>query len=343
MLINFGVQRGFFIGKNMEKEYEQSISFYIEEMQEVFAKELTPELAKVYVDSLIEKLGGENQSLESLIDKGVELHFKVGKDLYGPLLVGFSQWVAKKIGEIGHTGPVFFVLRDAAPLKAAADVMWNGRDTYPVAVYANRPLLGIEDEISPEWSNVNGNLVAYLKSLGLADSKKIVWVDSGAWGTVPKVLKEHMLQHSEFHPLFWYSHNPYIPGFLNELISVSGIDPKFGEILNDSLECVFPQPFKRPLDISKWKYGWQVGFKPSGLLSYKWGQAALSGVHFCAEEKFLSGGIGVEEGIVNLHQLVKLSQFAKENNVWTGILPTNTPTWSKGEEFLANWNPNLLP
>jgi hypothetical protein len=327
----------------MEKEIQQSTSFYIEEMQEVFAKELTPELAKIYVDSLVEKLGGENQSLESLINRGIELHFKVGKELYGPLLVGFSQWVAEKISETRHSGPVFFVLRDAAPLKTASDVMWNGKDIFPVGVYANRPLFGIEDEISPEWSNVNGNLVEYLKSLGLADSKKVVWVDSGAWGTVPKVLKENMLQHSKFYPLFWYSHNPGIPGYLNGLISISGDDPKFGEILNDSLECVFPQPYKRPLDIFQIKNGWQIDLKSSGLLSMKWGQAALLGVQQCAQEKFVSGGVDAKEELSIFGNLVKLSQFAKENNVWTGVLPTNTPTWSKGNEFLAAWDLNLLP
>lgn len=327
----------------MEKEIQQNTSFYIEEMQEVFAKELTPELAKVYVDSLIAKLGGSNQSLESLVEKGNQLHYKIGKELYGPLLVGFSQWVEKKIGEIGHSGPVFLVLRDAAPLKVAADVMWNGKDIYPVGIYANRPLLGIKDEISPEWSDVNGNLLEYLKSLGLTDAKKAIWIDSGAWGTVPKVLKENMLQNSKFYPLFWYSHNPHIPGFLNELISMSGVDLKFGEILNDSLECVFPQPFKRPLDIFENKLSWQIELKPSGLLSLKWGQSALAGVQQCAQEKFIGGTQSAGENLENLHKLIKLSQYSKENNVWTGVLPINTPTWSKGEEFLASWKPNLLP
>ncbi|HKC04542.1 MAG TPA: hypothetical protein VKC54_01600 [Patescibacteria group bacterium] len=327
----------------MEKEKQINTSFYIEELQEVFAKELTPELAKVYVDSLIAKLGGSNQSLESLTKKGSELHFKIGKELYGPLLVGFSQWVAKKIDEIGHSGPIFFALRDGAPLKTAADTMWNGKSIYPVGIYANRPLMGIKDEISPEWSDVNGNLVEYLKSLGLVDTKKAIWIDSGAWGTVPKVLKKNMLQHSEFYPLFWYSHNPYIPGFLNELISANGIDAKFGEILNDSLECVFPQPYKRPLDIFQDKLGWQIGLEPSGLLSLKWGQAALAGVQQCAQEKFISGGVSVEEESEALHALVHLSKYAEKNNIWTGVLPTNTPTWSEGEKFLTNWPINLLP
>ena len=102
----------------MSEIYQQISAF-----KQIFAKELTPELAGDYVASLVEALGGRNQPLDSLVQKGITLHEFVGEKLYGPLIVGYANWVEKMCEEISHAGPVFFALRDAAPLKAAAEVL----------------------------------------------------------------------------------------------------------------------------------------------------------------------------------------------------------------------------
>jgi len=316
---------------------------HIDKFTQIFAKELTPQLADTYVASLIEKLGDPNQGLEEIVHKGELLHQHVGENIYGPLIAGYIQWVEDKCGEAGHTGPVFFALRDAAPLETAAKVLWNGKAIYPVGVYANRPMLMIEDEIAPEWASANGKVVQYLGMLGLAGMEKVVWSDTGAWGTVVKALKVGLLNNADFLPLFWYSHNPHISGYINSLLPECGIDEKFGEVLNDSLECVFPQPFVRPLDVVQGPAGWQVKLELSCYLSEQWGKAALVGVNNAAHKILVEGGVSHETQIKSLQNLYHLHEIAKKTGKWTGVLPVNTPTWSNGEEFLNSWPHDLLP
>lgn len=314
---------------------------HLGEFESIFAKELTPELAGNYVASLVEGLGGQDQPLETLVQKGIVLHEYVGEKLYGPLITGYVNWVEKMCAEISHTGPIFFALRDAAPLQVAASVLWQDKDIYPVDVYANRPMLNIEDEIDPQWAKANGKVVQYLGMLGLAQTKQVVWADTGAWGTVVKALKVGILNNSDFYPLFLYSHNPYIPGYLNGLLAECGIEDKFGEVLNDSVECVFPQQHTRPLDVVKVNGSWQVQLEISCYLSQQWGQAALLGVQKAAVGALLGQPSQSEQSA--LFKLRALSSKAKETGQWTGVLPVNTPTWSKGQEFLDAWPEDLLP
>ena len=314
---------------------------HLGEFKSIFAKELTPELAGSYVASLVEALGGQDQPLETLVQKGIDLHEYVGETLYGPLIVGYVNWVEAMCEDINHTGPVFFALRDAAPLQIAASVLWQNKDIYPVDVYANRPMLNIEDEIDPQWAKANGNVVKYLGMLGLAQMKNVVWADTGAWGTVVKALKVGILNNADFYPLFLYSHNPYIPGYLNGLLAKCGIEDSFGEVLNDSVECVFPQPHIRPLDVVQVNGSWQVQLETSSYLSQLWGQAALLGVQKAAVGALLEQPSEGEQSA--LLQLKALSSKAKSTGQWTGVLPTNTPTWSKGQEFLDDWPEDLLP
>lgn len=316
---------------------------HISQFEAIFAKELTPELASVYVASLAEKLGGPNQELAEIVKRGELLHQHVGETIYGPLIAGYVQWVEAMCGEVSHTGPVYFALRDALPLKTAADVLWDGKAIYPVGVYANRPMLMIEDEIAPEWANANGKVVQYLGMLGLAGMKKVVWSDTGAWGTVVKALKVGLLNDADYLPLFWYSHNPHISGYVNTLLAECRINDKFGEILNDSLECVFPQPHVRPLDVVSGPTGWQVKLELSCYLSQVWGNAALLGVNNAAHKVRAEGGISLEAQIRSLQHLYSLHEIAKTTGQWTGVLPVNTPTWSLGPEFINAWPEGLLP
>lgn len=257
------------------------------------------------------------------------------------MVVGYSQWLEQQCASIGHTGPVFFALRDAAPLKEAADVLWNGKSIYPVGVYINRPLLGIEDEISPQATNVNGNLVKYLGMLGLSRWEKTVWADTGAWGTVIKALKTYDIVRDGLYPFFWYSHNPFIPGYLNELLSELGANEKMGEVINDSLECVFPQAHYRPAELVAADSGWQVKLEKTNELAAVWGQAALAGVRQAAVDFF--GGITHDKCLEAVRELMHAHEVARAKGVCTGVLPENTPTWSKGKKFLADWPANLLP
>jgi hypothetical protein len=277
---------------------------------------------------------------EKVITKGEEWHFRVGKELYGPLVAGYCQWLESNCGKLGYSGPVYFALRDAAPLQEAAGVMWQGKMIYPVGIYVNRPLLGIEDEIAPEAANVDGHMQKYLTAYGLMAKPEAVWADTGAWGTVIKVLKQKILVDTDLYPFFWFSHNPRIPGYINHLLTHIGMDPNLGEVLNDSLECVFPQIYKRPLELVSGNVGWEVKLEKSNLLAVAWGQAALAGVRSAAVE--YAGGISQEQQLKALSKLITAHQEAKEGKC-TGVLPDNTPTWSKGQDFLTDWPENLLP
>lgn len=305
------------------------INIELNQFEQQLARELTPELAGVYVQGLLKTI--EN------VEKGVEWHFNLGEKLYGPLIVGYVGWLEKKMKEIGYQGKVHFALRDAAPLMTAAEIMWQGKTYFPVGAYVNRPLLGVDDEIAPEKAKVNGNMKDYLRSLEITGAEKVIWSDTGAWGTVVKTMKQIGLVPGELHPLFWYSHNPHIPGYLNELLAKVVLPEKFGEVINDSLECVFPQQWLRPLELESSPGGWQAKLVSTDGLSCLWGQAALMGVAEAA--KHSHEAISEDKAISNLYSL---HQEAKMG-ICTGVLAGNTPTWSKGEQFLANWPDNLLP
>ncbi len=313
----------------------------IQRLNEIFSKELTPELSMQYLGSLVRKLERADQPWETFVAKGEALHQFVGENLYGPLIVCYVNWVKKNCDALGYSGNVYFALRDAAPLETAAAIVWEGGKLQPVGLYANRPILGIEDEISLEESQSFQLGLKYLESKGIHENGDIVWADSGAWGTVVKLMKQTILTDTKLYPFFWYSHNPYIPGYLNSLMEEARLPEKMLETINDSLECMFPQPFQRPVRIINNGNEPEVVLVPSTELAVAWGRAALDGVSNAARQ--FDGSIAHDMEITHLKMLAELSTTTLKTNEWTGVLPHNTPTWSHGPEFLVEWPKNLLP
>jgi hypothetical protein len=310
--------------------------------ENTLARELTPILAKDYVKSLISKLGGLNQELSKLIKKGEKLHYDVGHDLYGGLVSELVSDIYTNEQVIRYRGPIYFALRDGAPFFEAAKIIMHG-SIFPIDIYLNRPLLGIDDEISPENTTTDGLMQKYLNKKEFLYQNPHILIDTGAWGTVIKALKDTYLKEIKLEPIFWYSHNPNIFGFINDQLKKFGLPEIYGEIFNDSLECVFPQQYKRPTykNLYLGPNGVDINLEPSDILSVYWGKAALQGVSDKAGE-FLKS-FNQYSAADDIKQLVKLSQLSKSTGIWTGVLPTNTPTWSKGQEFLVNWPNNLLP
>jgi len=312
----------------MKKEEIRSL---IEEL----AHELTEELAYQFVESLVREIDGDSDWIKS----GRELYYRVGRELYGPLLAECIQWVWRRRQEIGNL-PVFIVLRDAEPLAVAARNL--GLDF--TTLYLNRPLFGVFDEIADgneiEMGKRSASLLPrYLTQIGLLKHDKLILLDSGCWGTVVKVLKEKYMQNKKLYPFFWYSHNLYIPGFLNQL-AAGRIPDKILETINDSLECVFPKRVKRPVTLIGDKNITKLMLEPTSTLSQTWGAAALRGVADAARNYSRENRINALE---TLEHLRKLSQEAKQTGNFTGVLPKNTPTWSKGTDFLADWPKDFLP
>jgi hypothetical protein len=237
---------------------------------------------------------------------------------WAPLIISWRDWIAKRASGI----PVL-VMRDAKPLSVVPVA-----DVWP-KVWLNRSCCGIPDELSGEsLVEIDPLVEDYLRQNQL--NQHFTFVDSGCWGTI--VMELHCRMDMSFQPLFFFSHNPSIPGFLNEL----GFGGEEGEILNDSLECCFPNMVMRPSHFIR--MGGQIvpHLQKMDDLSITFYNAALEGVRSGA----LSLNGNRKSPIEVIECLLDLSRQARGGE-FTGILPNHSPTWSKGKKFLADWPPHL--
>lgn len=205
------------------------------------------------------------------------------------------------------------ILRDAKPLGTLPmTVEWK-------KLYLNRLTCGIKDELSrDENPSQHPLLKQYLGQYDCAEY--FTFVDSGCYGTI--VLELHKLG-VQFQPLFFFSKNPHIPGFLNEI----GVSEDRGEILNDALECGFPHLYQRPSELVERNGKIHVVLRPSDPLSVRFGEAAMRGVRTAPASS--ASAISIAE------ELLCLSERARYE--FTGILAHSSPEWSRKAEFLASW------
>ncbi len=291
--------------------------FFWLDLQRTFALEIGEELSQQFVDSLFSGCKGRPRTADSI-------YFSIGL-AWSALIVHWRNWILKK----SLFKPPVLIMRDAKPLTVAPI-----SDSWP-RVWLNRKICGIQDEISGDKeSKIHPLLQEYLKQHSL--KAPFTFVDSGCWGTVVKELHECI--GIKFQPLFFFSHNPYIPGFLNEL----GVNPKYGEILNDSLECCFPNITTRPSSLIRMDRGEIVPeLQKTDFLSVLLGKSALNGVYRGTGNE---GKIFLNEFTMSpmdaVEHLIKLSDKAKGGE-FTGILPYNSPTWSEGKRFLSDWPKEL--
>lgn len=304
--------------------------------------ELTAAFATRYLQQLFSAIGKVG-SLSEFVKEGETLHFKVAHDVYGPLIFGCGQFMSEYFSSVGINGNVYYALRDAAPLLKAAKLVMPKYDLIPVGIYINRPLCGIGDEINPEVVP-NGDMTLmiqkYLAQNGVFANGKVGWADAGCWGTVPLVLKVHHLADREYYPIFFYSHNPKIPDYLHWLSKGTEVGEEVLNSMNDSLECLFPSPVRRPLLLTEEHGLVTPKLKASSLLSQKWGLAALAGIEQYAKEKSATGVSFSEqqEALKNFLQSIEQSK----QDIWSGVLWQSTPLWSQGEDFLAKFPSGLF-
>lgn len=274
-----------------------------------FRGDLTPELgerlSETFVESLWQATGGSIKLCR-------QYYHRIGAS-WGPILKGWREWLIRE----AEYQP-YLVQRDAKPLTVLdLSCQWP-------QIWINRLLCSVDDEISGDHdTSTDPLLYRYLEERGL--NKPFTMIDTGCWGTMVKRLTETF--GLVIQPLFFYSHNPHIPGYLNV---IAGVPDLTLETLNDSLECCFPNLFSRP---AKLVVGESGKVKPKlealGGLSGTLGKAALVGL----QEASSVNHVTPEQG---LETLLGMYQDAKEG-VFTGILPTHTPTWSEGSSFLASW------
>lgn len=268
--------------------------------------ELGRELAQEFVDSLFMKSRG-------CIHGATRLFYDLGT-LWAPIMAAWSQWVQDHA-----QGTIAIILRDAKPLTELAITQhWK-------QLYLNRRICGVADELSNSCQSDHHPLLkCYLKQSGC--SEYFTFVDSGCYGTV--VLELHTLG-MNFQPLFFFSKNPAIRGFLNEC----GLSMTEGEILNDSLECAFPHVYERPIEFVTLNGIVQVALHESDPLSILFGTAAMLGVRSIRHERNGSLHTAAES-------LLQSSEKAREGE-FTGVLGHTSPEWSKKSEFLTNWPQHL--
>ncbi len=273
-------------------------------------KELGGDVAQIFVESLIAASHGSEKT-------AARFFYHLGK-LWAPVIVSWAEWIKKR----AEHGSIALILRDAKPLQEIPYAHeWK-------RLYLNRQNCGIPDELSGDITqSCHPLLKRYLEENSCKSD--FTFVDSGCYGTI--VLELHQFG-IRFQPLFFFSKNPHIPGFLNEL----GFSEKEGEILNDSLECAFPNVYRRPEEILIDGNGRvTVPLTNADALSVLFGAEALRGIR----EGFESQNFH-DDGKRSVEHLLSLSTLA-QNGTFTGILGASSPEWSGKKHFLEHWPKHL--
>lgn len=271
-------------------------------------KELGGELADEFVGSLHAQAHG-------CVEVATQFFYDLGTR-WAPLMYAWNEWV-----EHNASGTIAVVLRDAKPLVAIPSPSANNWQP----LYLNRLLCGVADELSGDERNGQHPLLKrYLTQCGC--SEKFTFVDSGCYGTI--VLKLHNLGIT-FKPLFLFSKNPSIRGFINEC----GISMEEGTILNDSFECGFPHMFARPSELIEKNGKVEAVLCSSDALSVRFGKAAMRSIRNARVRPNISG-LEAAQTLLLLSQKARHAQF-------TGVLGHSSPEWSKKKEFLSIWPKHL--
>lgn len=273
---------------------------------ETMSKEVDVELAQDFVASLYAQSRG-------CVETATRFFYTLGAQ-WAPLMIFWSEWVKQKA-----QGEIAIILRDAKPLCALpGTAQWK-------RLFLNRLVCGVPDELSGDSAGkLNPLLKKYLEQNGC--SQGFTFADSGCYGTV--VLELHKLGINS-QPLFFFSKNPHIPGFLNEI----GLTLEEGEKLNDSLECGFPHLIERPTELTEVDGAAQVILRPADTLSVKFGQAAMSGVE-SGRHKPCASPQAAARALLLLSDKAHAGQF-------TGVLPRTSKEWALKNEFLASWPTHL--
>ncbi|MBI3984432.1 MAG: hypothetical protein HY344_00610 [Candidatus Levybacteria bacterium] len=308
-------------------------------------------LARQYAGSLFKKLVGNGaNTLEQLVIAGSQEFYHVGKYVLGPLAVSVVDTVLK-----GCNGKAIFPARDATPFFHIAKTLKKlNPDAYPVAMDDivnpdfNRTLWGVEDEEDQdpegEVMSVSHPLVQKLLSqMGFFSDQPKTFIEVGCWGSMVdelnKAMKKGDIPTEEYSVYFLYTHLPNnIYGFTN--IVGENIPEDVLETIADTWEA-FPKFYKKVKKLVE-EDGIVKGsrvFVNSPFLQ-PWTEAALQGVEDAASDFICQGQvINPQDELLKLWRL----SIQAQSGQFTGVLPGHTKTWSKGEEWKANWKWGRVP
>lgn len=321
------------------------------DMETVAADLKSDGLARQYAGSLFNKLVGTGaNTLEQLVTAGAQEFHCIGKDVLGPLAVSAVDTILK-----GCNGKAIFPARDATPFFHIAKTLKKlNPDAYPVAMEDivnpdfNRVLWGVEDEVEDKVEDeqdskdgamsISHPLVQKLLSqMGFFSSQPKTFIEVGCWGSMIDELNKAMakgdMPTEEYFVYFLYTHLPdNIYGFTN--IAGENIPEGVLETIADTWEA-FPKCFKKPTTLVE-ENGIVKGIheEVNSPFLRSWTEAALQGVEDAASDFIYQGQVINPQD--ELLKLWRLSIQAKSGQ-FTGVLPGHTQTWSKGEEWKANW------
>lgn len=202
--------------------------------------------------------------------------------------------------------------------------------------------MGQEDATDPDkqplvWGHPL--LEKFYTQMGFGTDKLIKVIESGAWGSAAKAVRQHMPTQN-FELWFLFSHIPdRIFGFLNH--KAPGLPEKVYEVINDTGEAqpksyIRPEKLKQSNDLvvpdlsCKWI--------PNPAVQ-AWAQASRKG---SIAAVFEYGGKQIDVS-GHIDYLDYLSKRAYYEGIWTGMLPENTETWPGGEAWKANWSLGKIP
>jgi len=297
-------------------------------------------LVDAYLASLMEKCEGDLQV-------AMQLHMDFAEKYWGPVFHAFIRWVLATTGD----APIVLLLRDIWGVGKLVErgLVAEAATRKITPLYVSRAILGIEDEAHEPTKAAQAELLRiYLQPLF---QPGVVVVDTGCWGTI--LVKLNELYGLKVPARYLFSHNPYVPGFLNWI----GVPDPLAEVFNDSIEVLLckgqdrvtelrrsPDPLNRDQLMRVNGHDVEPIRRQVSPMSYYLHEAAKMGIT-------LSKNPTRSQLLYTIRRMAELHVETRETGVWTGILGRNTPTWGKGAAFVAAYPealrslnpPELLP
>ena len=308
----------------------------------------TLDLAKGHIERLFNKISEtRGTSMKDILEGGANEFYFVTRNILGPL---WASYVDNILARNDGNGVYLFAARDATPIYWAAEGIisssynhpYNIENSHFVHVDWNRWFMGQEDETDDHRKPLPFShplMKAFYEQMGFGSGKTVKIVEPGAWGSAANALRT-VMPDQNFELYFLYSHMPeYIYGFLNE--NASGVNEKIFEMISDTAEAV-PKPYLRPESLT-FSDNIVVADLEGKIIDSPfmkvWSWAVNQGAYDAGIDFARGQRINVRDHVLNI---AELSDFSRKGQ-WTGVLPSNTLTWTEGENWRKKWKWGKIP
>jgi len=279
------------------------------------------------------------------LDGAFFLHMEVARTMWGPLLIGFIDWIW---ATIRHDEVPLFLLRDAGPmLYLTQQPLWQ-HDRSTRGVWLSRKLLGVQDIWTGQYTGKPdlGKLKRYLGQSGL-DRPNVVLVDTGKYGSLLKRLEQSPFDWTP-QSRFLVSGNPHVPGWLNHL----DVPVELRNLVLDSIELFFVKRYRSVEDLDPSTLRQRMP-RPLQVRSGR-----------ISQELYAANGLGLElaerrrpirhrkeildcesdQGFRGIERVLGEIETAaiKAADRWTGVIPAALPVSQDPTTFMLGWPTRLV-